>query len=1469
MFRRYTLLFWSIFSTSIIAIGQVQPNCRDLNASIDPDGQILFTGSELISNPAGSIDTVTITFLDNFDQAVFGPVRVDVDDPLLFAACPYLNSTLKTLVSTPGGSCWSTVSFKLGHPPVVNGRVFDVYCFDSLIIAPDNSVPLVEVPCDLIPPDPVFVSDWVELRDCLPGVNDTAKIIYREWEAIDKEGRRGVGFDTIIVHRLPEITSANLYCAIKDTLYCGNPEDVRGPYITFPEDPADPMGLCDTLYLLDITNIDLDEKLEFSTIHLADLCELGLHLEYDFLKDECENQYLITLDIKQTCFGPFQPGCIVTPPVGTFPNVADSLSPGYWRCQFWLVDLDTLPPTLHCKDPLFTGEFDISNWVEQVDGDGSIDTSWAPYSIRLLGNDNSVSDLMTDLCLTVEKDTVLAFYWEYVSENMAAGYDPFGYRLNGEHYQLTEGTYNTGEGAVNQSGYRIVELRVGDEFCFSQQSSDGMFGRAITTIKPILIVPTSNNECAAHTYLPRLHITDDWSGVKTVKGAIEGIGTYLFSYDEDQKCYVSHTRIKLSHSQEAYKVIVEALDSCHNNIVDSCYILVKDNIRPVAVIDKHITVSLSDKKVWVNAEDFNEGSSDNCGVNLFLARRVDWYEACLDLCDSMEYVCVNEHEDTLWKSVLETDKNIDPVESHYAQQLKEWSHQEVPCANIIYNAWQYDLIKHAMMQCREHPYEITDDHIRDFIGECFEDLKDCFLPVAIHPDPYEIDPLAGQNDLRVEKRMLDFYQQIGGGWCDAVPFDCADACGPVKIEVLVMDYWCNWATAWTEVWVEDKTPAKVVQDVIDGDITCKTYKTARYTVDGYVHPLSIEQIVNLAKEEDAVALGALDEIFGGYQKVWKSPYGTFVDEFGEEVADTIPLSDSTCFCEVDSIRKVLLFDEHFGYYWKDDTTYHCGYDEDLRYFQQGMVEANCQDYVSCEQEVWCEIDHCGEGVIYRKWKIWQSCPDAFYASDQIPDSIKQKHIPDTIRRLQKIYIFNECELDRHMFDVPVEVEIEDCGFTLDPGTNNVGGAAHPDLTGWLTYQFDDDCRLVGIGYKDKVFSIVGGDGFCYKIIRTWYYMDWCEGIPDNDFWWQDNSLEIDSFLQTIWLTDTIAPICSIGGPVPDGGTIEVGACEYDLELDVLMMDACGISRYEWVLIDLKDDSEIDGGHALLEIEAQQVVPITIKDIAQGSYKLKIRVVDACNNEGECLYFFDVLQVKKPTPICISALTARLNPMDLDQNGEVDTGLVTIWAEEFDQSSSPACDDDEVELRIELIDDIDDDTWEEDGASIEIGCDHVGLQRVRLWLISQPSGTIDFCDVVLNVQADLGICVPDGSDPGSLSEYSNGQDYIDPNITKIGQDDKGVIFIPNRLKEDELALHQNQPNPFTDQTIIAFSLPSDMEAQLTLFDINGRQLRRYEGEFHKGKNEVLVHATQLNSAGVIYYRLTTQHQSFSRKMILLR
>ncbi len=1574
MKRLYTLLLtlltvsfaWSQTST-------VGPNCRALNAHVNAMGIAQVTMSEMVSNYTVAFPAeLTITTKSG---AVVHPTQLVAAGTTIFLdACPFLHQELKATFRTQGGSCWSALTFKQSNVPQLMGRSKDVYCFDPLVQEGthiDGTVPTAAIPCGEVV-EATFAADWVVAHNCnatpLDPANDTSKVIYREYEAFDKNGNRGSVFDTITVFNLPPIdvsgtTGTNAYCAIRDTTYCG--EGFAGPYLlyqercnpnTFGMDQDNDGVVCDTLYFL---VYDTTTHMWVPNPIFTDYkCGVSVHVDrWDFGPHPCEPQVKYRLDVKQQCLGSRQFACGIDFTLWTS-NAFTQVTPGYYQCEFWLVDLDTVPPIIVCKEPAKT-------------------------------------------------------------------------------------------------------------------------------------VTTSTDECAAHSYLSPLSAEDDWSGVKQVKATIRDVGTYLLTYDEDEDCYVSHEQVKLPKKEGPYYVVYEAYDSCHNVVIDSCMIYVKDRVKPVPVVDKGVTVSLSDKKVWVDASTFDEGSWDNCGVNLLLARRSDWYEACIDLCDSIDACWISEHHDTLWQALLQPDKHRDEVEAHYAKTLDWLCNDDVPCGDIIYNAWQYDLIKYATTQCREHPYEVGAHHIRklieeawiedelykkfkhrdyiigasssgivgpaglgdlfkvdletgkstdigaipgsteieydvksgklfsegqdgDFIlrqldvgnassidivahdlgalngmeyvdgklygtyieggggnqpstlvvvdpatgafdkigltgfgpipGLAYDDCHDILYGVDIHgilleidrnngkakeltPLPYnrigsiefgpdgklygalgknssrpgyliEIDPVTGESELigntghanftglaALEEgcvsEKLDIYEQIGGGWSEAVPFSCEDACGPVTVEVLVMDYWCNWATAWTKVWVEDKTPVEVVKDVVlEESITCKIYKDSRYAYPDEIHPVSLEYIVGQAKAGEQDAYDALDEIFGGYCKAWRDPYGSYVDADGKEIECDIPFYDSVCKC-TSYYDQVRVYDEHQGYLWVDTLVTHCEYYQDTVDFQKGVIVVNCEENVYCEQDIWCDFDHCGQGYIFRKFKIWQGCPDEFYDEHGVADSLR--HTVDTIYRHQRIWVGNECELNKYMFDVPKDTEVETCKIAYGPD-GNVIGAAGPESTGYAKYKFDDDCRIVGIAHSDKVFKIVGGEAACYKILRTWYFADWCGyGEPLDGQWWKNRELVTDTCVQKIIVIDNTPPTCTItghqvnGDTILSGGTVEVGACYFDLAVRVSAEDACGVIKYYWELKDVTDEDAvtvIDSDHGELSGDTTDAFDITSADIPHGSYKLVVAIQDDCANESYCEYYFDVVSVKKPSPVCVTSITATLTPWDSDQDGEVDSAHAVVWAEEFNSSSAEACNDTLLEYRIELIDGIDDDTWAEDTSYIELGCADARSHMARLWVISHPSGTVDFCNVVLLVASNSEFCGGTvGGQPGLISQVNDMHDVVEhQQKSRLGGEptEPGIGGRPlgSTLAPTGFSLEQNRPNPFREETTIGFALPEAMEATLTVYDVTGRVLRSIRGDYSKGYQTIQLQKANLAGHSILYYRLDAVNFSATKKMILL-
>ena len=497
-----------------------------------------------------------------------------------------------------------------------------------------------------------------------------------------------------------------------------------------------------------------------------------------------------------------------------------------------------------------------------------------------------------------------------------------------------------------------------------------------------------------------------------------------------------------------------------------------------------------------------------------------------------------------------------------------------------------------------------------------------------------------------DPRLLDKYAQIGGGWSDAIPFDCSDACSAVTVEILTMDYWCNWSLAWSQVWVEDKAVLEIPKNVQEEvHITCASYRDSRFGYAGSTRAVSLQFLVEQAKKGDHIAFQSLDAVFGGYRKAWRDPYGRFIDTYGDSINRSLSFIDSVCVC-TSYTKPVRVYHEYEGYIWKDSLITECYYKADTLDWNHGIVLTNCAQNVQCNQEVWCDIDHCGEGYIYRKFKIWSTCDLSQADSSRLTpaDLVRidsAQHVADTLIREQRIWVSNECPLSKYMFDVPGDTTLDICQITYDD-QGNVVGLASPKVTGEAIYKFDDDCRLIGIAHNDRVFKIVGGEQGCYKILRTWYFADWCGyGESTDPAWWKDHELVIDSCVQKIIIRDTISPICEIRGPVASHDTLEVGTCDYHLTLTVEVSDGCGVHHYTYELYDVTDLENpliYQAGEGSLPGYDIDEFTLDFQGLPHGSYKLKVLTVDDCNNEGFCEYNIDIVAVKKPTPVCITSLT---------------------------------------------------------------------------------------------------------------------------------------------------------------------------------------------------------------------------------------
>ena len=84
----------------------------------------------------------------------------------------------------------------------------------------------------------------------------------------------------------------------------------------------------------------------------------------------------------------------------------------------------------------------------------------------------------------------------------------------------------------------------------------------------------------------------------------------------------------------------------------------------------------------------------------------------------------------------------------------------------------------------------------------------------------------------------------------------------------------------------------------------------------------------------------------------------------------------------------------------------------------------------------------------------------------------------------------------------------------------------------------------------------------------------------------------------------------------------------------------------------------------------------------------------------------------------------------------------------------------------------------------------------------------------------------------------------------------------------MALYQNVPNPFLEETRIGFFLPEGGKAQLVIQDALGRTIREIRSEYKAGYNEVRIDRRSLAS-GVLFYTLRYGGKTLTKTMILER
>jgi hypothetical protein len=298
-------------------------------------------------------------------------------------------------------------------------------------------------------------------------------------------------------------------------------------------------------------------------------------------------------------------------------------------------------------------------------------------------------------------------------------------------------------------------------------------------------------------------------------------------------------------------------------------------------------------------------------------------------------------------------------------------------------------------------------------------------------------------------------------------------------------------------------------------------------------------------------------------------------------------------------------------------------------------------------------------------------------------------------------------------------------WPLDYETDQWGAEFHPDSLPFLygRPQIDDDkCSLVGVEWEDHIFSFVQDPRVCFKILRKWKIIDWC------NFRMIDNQ-----YVYEFWEHEQIIKVNNSIGPVINGDCEDLMICTYDpdcedgrVELRLSATDDCTpANELVWEYkIDLNRDGSIEdfGDGIGSSADATDDYPI-------GKHFVIWSFEDLCGNKTVCRQAFEVVNCKAPTAYCKNGLIVELMPIDTNGDGTVDIGRIDIWASDLDENSGHSCGND-VTLSFST------DTTDRFRT---YNCDSRGMRSVRIYVTDRTTGLTDYCETFVEIQDNGGAC----------------------------------------------------------------------------------------------------------------------------------
>ncbi|NOT35750.1 MAG: HYR domain-containing protein [Saprospiraceae bacterium] len=300
---------------------------------------------------------------------------------------------------------------------------------------------------------------------------------------------------------------------------------------------------------------------------------------------------------------------------------------------------------------------------------------------------------------------------------------------------------------------------------------------------------------------------------------------------------------------------------------------------------------------------------------------------------------------------------------------------------------------------------------------------------------------------------------------------------------------------------------------------------------------------------------------------------------------------------------------------------------------------------------------------------------------------------------------------------------------------------------------EDKCDLLGFSYEDQVFHFTNGANACFKLIRTWKAIDWCQFVYNTGTRRYEYQTAVHQ--QIIKVNNTIDP--RIIGSFTDTTFCTLDSCNTGLiNLSVNFSDDCTLAAdLSWeYLIDLGRDGRFEHSHKGIggSININGRYPL-------GRHRVKYVVEDRCGNKVSRERNITILNCKPPTPYCLVGIAVDLMPMDSDGDGRIDTAMICVWASDLDNGSHHPCGN---PVTLSFSSDTTD-------KSRCFTCRDRGQQSVSIWVTDVTTGLQSFCNTFVEIQDNNRACnrnLTSGNVSGLLS-FNDKDPLSNAEVTLVG------------------------------------------------------------------------------------------------------